>query len=109
MDLLHLLGGLGHVETIAFAATLLCVWMAAEGALRLPNRTPRIATAAMLFALNWALLLLFYLPGPPQNEILSAFAGFLLVNTGVLLLREAREGRAVAGWLDTLPLRLLRW
>src|SRR5438874_1512122 len=79
--------------TIAFSATLLCVWLSAEGALRLPRKTPRLFMATALFALNWAILLLYYLPGPPQDELLSTFSGFLLVYVGVLLIREARSRR----------------
>jgi hypothetical protein len=64
-----------NAETIVFAATLLCVWLTAEGALRLPRKTPRLFMAAALFALNWAILLLYYLPEPPQDELLSTFSG----------------------------------
>jgi len=51
-----------HAETVAFAATLLCVGMTAWIAVRLPQKRPRVITAVALFALNWALLLLYYLP-----------------------------------------------
>src|SRR5438045_9257054 len=74
-----------NAETVAFAATLLCVWITAEVALRLPRKTPRLFMATALFALNWAILLMYYLPGPPQDELFSTFSGFLLVYTGVLL------------------------
>src|SRR5436305_11044563 len=102
-----------NAETVAFAATLLCVWITAEAALRLPRKTPRLFMATALFALNWAILLLYYLPGPPQDELLSTFSGFLLVYTGVLLIREAKSRRSEAqaarvAWIDTLPLILFR-
>lgn len=69
--------------------------------------------AAALFALNWAILLLYYLPGPPQDELLSTFSGILLVYVGVLLIREARSQRPAqragpVAWIDTLPLILFR-
>lgn len=98
---------------MAFAATLFCAWLAAEGAIWLPRKTPRLFTAAALFALNWAILLLYYLPGPPQDEILSAFSGFVLVYVGLHLMREARDSgnpadRHSVGWEDALPVHLLR-
>jgi len=117
MHLLRLALARTNAQTVAFAATLFCVWMTAEAALRLPRKTPRLFMALALFALNWAILLLYYLPGPPQDELLSTFSGFLLVYVGVLLLREARaHGRhsppgrpaRATGWIDTLPLILFR-
>src|SRR5579884_20207 len=102
-----------NAETFAFAATLLCVWVSAQLVVMLPNKTPRIFTAVALFGLNWAILLLYYLPGPPQNEILAAFSGYVLVYVGILLLREVRESQSPAEthsltWLDTLPVHLFR-
>lgn len=96
-----------------FTATLFCVWLAIEGALKLRTREPGIITAAALFALNWAVLLLYYLPGPPQDEILASFSGFLLIYTGILLLRAALDrsasGRQMpVGWADRLPLYIFR-
>lgn len=102
-----------HADTVAFSATLACMWITAHFALKLPRRTARLFGATALFALNWALLLLYYLPGPPQDEILSSFSGFLLVYVGSLLTREAfpnpeiRQSASI-GWLDALPLQLLR-
>lgn len=106
-------GSQGAAETVALAATLLCVWACAFGAFRVPRETPRLFMALALFGLNWGFLLLYYLPGPPQNEILAAFSGFTLVYVGVLLLREAREGcggarKGEIGWADRLPLLLFR-
>src|SRR5689334_22741299 len=102
-----------HAETVAFAATLFCVGMTAWIAVRLPKKQPRVITAVALFALNWALLLLYYLPGPPQNEILSTVSGFALIYAGLLLLWEGQEGEGRAsathgGWLEKLPLHLFR-
>jgi hypothetical protein len=113
MRLLHWLTHPQEAENIALVATMICVAVAGQGAVWLPNKTPRVTTALALFALNWALLLLYYLPGPPQNEILSAFSGFVLIYAGTLLLREGEEGgsegrgRSVR-WFDKLPVHLLR-
>jgi hypothetical protein len=101
-----------NAKTAAFAAALLCVWISVFVAGRVPRKTPRLFLALALFGLNWGLLLLYYLPGPPPNEILSAFSGFLLVYVGILLHREAggRRENAVGtvSWLDKLPLYLFR-
>jgi hypothetical protein len=102
-----------RAENVAFLATLLCVWIAAFGAFRIPAQSPRLFSALALFGLTWGLLLLYYLPGPPQQEILAAFSGFTLVYVGVLLTREGRErrdprGEPELGWGDRLPLYLLR-
>src|SRR4051812_31558708 len=82
-----------HAETAAFAATLLCVWITVFCAFRVPAKSPRLFLAVPLFGLNWGVLPLYYTPGPPQNEILAAISGFLLLYVGVLLLREAAERR----------------
>jgi hypothetical protein len=50
-------------------------------------------------------------PRPAPDEILVSFSGFLLIYTGVLLLRESAqlEGKlGVFGWLDHIPIMLLR-
>jgi hypothetical protein len=119
-------------ETLAFAATLLCVWVSAQAAVHAPRRSPHLLMALALFALNWAILLLYYLPGPPQDGILPAFSGFTLIYVGIVLLREtrprlrsedsglhqSRSGQSPfriphsalrgVGWMDTLPPHLLR-
>src|SRR5262245_30747385 len=113
MEGLHALLALRHADTFAFAATLLCVWISAQAAVRAPRRSPRLLTSLALFAFNWAILLLYYLPGPPPDEMLSAFSGFALIYAGLLLLREARArepqpGQRQVSWIDTVPLHLLR-
>jgi hypothetical protein len=114
MPLLTFIHDQKNAETIAFAATLLCLWIAAHSAQRVHKERSRTFTALALLALNWGILLLYYLPGPPQNEILSAFSGFVLVYIGALLHREAiardrpRDGDPPLVWLDTVPLLLLR-
>jgi hypothetical protein len=98
-----------NADTIAFTASLLCVWGAAFAAFRVPRKSPRLFLALALFGLNWAILLLYYLPGPPQNEILASLSGFTLIYAGVLLFREARRGSEQrADWLEKLPLFLFR-
>ena len=99
-------------KTAAFAAALLCVWLVVFGAGRIPRKTSRLFLAVALFGLHWGLLLLYYIPGPPQNEILTSFSGFLLIYIGILLLREnrwLRSGSEVeVSWPDKLPLTLFR-
>ena len=102
-----------NAETLAFVATLICVWLTAWFAVRLPEKRPRVIIAVALLALNWALLLLYYLPGPPQNEILTTFSGFLLIYIGLLLLWAGPDEQSPAngariGWLEKLPLHLFR-
>ena len=99
-------------KTAAFAAALLCVWIVVFGAGRIPRKTSRLFLAVALFGLHWGLLLLYYIPGPPQNEILTSFSGFLLIYIGILLLREDRWLRhgseEEVSWPDKLPLALFR-
>lgn len=98
-------------KNMAFGAALLCVWISAFAALRMSEKRPLLFLASALFGLNWALLLLYYVPGPPPNEILVSFSGFLLIYTGVLLLRESAqlEGKQrVFVWLDHIPIWMLR-
>lgn len=99
-------------KTAAFAAALLCVWIVVFGAGRIPRKSSRLFLAIALFGLHWGLLLLYYVPGPPQNEILTSFSGFLLIYIGILLLRENRWQRTgsetEASWIDRLPLMLFR-
>lgn len=109
----HWLNNDHHAETIAFATTLACVAASGQAALKVPHRTARIFGALALFTLNWAILSLFYLPGPPQNEALAAFSGYLLIHVGVMLVRAhvdqtGDEARERATWVDALPLQLLR-
>ena len=101
-----------HAETVAFAATLFCVWLSAFWSFRIPRQTPGLFLALVLIAMNWCLLVIYYLPGPPQNEILSGYSGLLLIYAGVLLYREGaypREpGSKNVDWRDKVPLFLLR-
>ncbi len=101
-----------HAQTAAFAATTVCVWASAFWCSQVARDSPRLLVALVLFALNWALLLLYYLPGAPQNEILSAYSGFVLVYVGILVLREAggREDSGASGrhWRNRVPLLLFR-
>lgn len=109
---MHLFASAETAKTAAFAAALLCVWMVVFGVGRIPRKTPRLVLALALFGLHWGLLLLYYTPGPPQNEILTSFSGFLLIYIGILLLRENRWLRhgseEEVGWVDKLPLALFR-
>lgn len=99
-------------KTTAFAAALLCVWIVVFGVGRIPRKSSRLFLAIALFGLHWGLLLLYYIPGPPQNEILTSFSGFLLIYIGILLLRENRRLRhgseEEVSWVDKLPLALFR-
>lgn len=109
--MLAFLGSHENAKTLAFAAALLCVWIAVMGASRAARKSPDLHLAAALFAVHWGVLLLYYIPGPPQNEILSSFSGVLLVYVGILLLRDARRTRGEKhelGWSDRLPLHLFR-
>jgi hypothetical protein len=97
----------------ALVATLACVWLAAHFAQKVQKEHPRAFTALSLMALNWAVLLLYYLPGAPETEILSSISGFVLIVVGGLLYREAVQedpntGAPSITWLDTLPLFLFR-
>jgi hypothetical protein len=109
---LHYLASTETAQTAAFAAALLCVWLVVFGAGRIPRKTSRLFLAVALFGLHWGLLLLYYIPGPPQNEILTSFSGFLLIYIGILLLRETRWLRTGSevevSWPDKLPLALFR-
>jgi len=100
-------------RNFALGASLACVWLAAQYAQKVPKERPRAFTALSLLALNWAVLLLYYLPGVPEMELLSSIGGFILIAVGGLLFRQAREDDPRSGppdliWLDTLPLFLFR-
>lgn len=99
-------------ETVAFAATLFCVWLSAFWAFRIPRQTPRMFLALVMVAMNWCLLVLYYLPGPPQDEILSGYSGLLLVYAGILLYREGAHPQEqpsdAVDWKDKVPLFMLR-
>lgn len=97
----------------ALVASLLCVWLAAHYAQKVHKDRPRAFTALSLLALNWAVLVLYYLPGAPELELLSSIGGFVMITVGGLLYRQAKEEDPEAGaptltWLDTLPLFLFR-
>ena len=55
-------------RNIACAATLLCLWLSAHYAQKIRQERPRAFTALSLLALNWAILLLYCLPGTPDVE-----------------------------------------
>lgn len=109
---MHFFASAETAKTAAFAAALLCVWIVVFGAGKIPRKTPRLFLAIALFGLHWGLLLLYYIPGPPQNEILTSFSGFLLIYIGIQLLREERWLRTGSdeelSWVDKLPLALFR-
>ena len=52
------------------------------------KHSPRVFTILALFALNWAILIPYYSEAD-QSELLAGFSGFLLVDVGVLVHREA--------------------
>jgi hypothetical protein len=98
-------------KTVAFAAAFLCVWISVQCAFRTPAKTQDLFLALSLFGLNWGVLLLYYVPGPPQNELLSSVSGFLLIYTGVLLRRcgaKPDPEDSKVGWRSKLPLFLFR-
>ena len=101
-----------NAETVAFSATLFCVWLSAFWSFRIPRQTPGLFLALVLIAMNWGLLVVYYLPGPPQNEILSGYSGLLMIYAGVLLYREGarphESGSKDVDWRDKVPLFLLR-
>lgn len=109
---MQFLASVETAKTAAFTAALLCVWMVVFGAGQIPRKTSRLFLAVALFGLHWGLLLLYYVPGPPQNEILTSFSGFLLIYIGILLLREnrwlRRGSEEEVSWVDKLPLALFR-
>jgi hypothetical protein len=111
--MVHALADPETARNTACAATLLCVWLSAHYAQKIRQERPRAFTALSLLALNWAILLLYYLPGTPDTEILSSFGGFVLITIGALLHQEAMADEPIADpptitWLDTLPLFLFR-
>lgn len=70
--------------TIAWSATLFCVFFSARIGTAFLRSNPRLFTVMALFACSWAVLLPYY--GVPDNigraELLSALGGFLSVYTG---------------------------
>jgi hypothetical protein len=111
--MLRFLANPDTARNAALGASLACVWLTAQFAQKVPKERPRAFTALSLLALNWAVLLLYYLPGVPEMELLSSISGFILIAVGGLLYRQAREDEPGSGppdltWLDTLPLFLFR-
>jgi hypothetical protein len=78
--------------TIAWSATLFCVFFSARIGTAFLRSNPRLFTVMALFACSWAVLLPYYaLPDSIERaELLSALGGFLAVYTGGLLMLHAR-------------------
>lgn len=78
-------------EKISWAATALCVWLCITSAFAGFRHRPRLFSVLSIFALNWAILLPYYEPGPPKSELLAAFSGFVHVYAGIILRAEFHE------------------
>jgi len=89
--------------SIAWFATLFCVFFSARIATAFLRSNPRLFTVMALFACSWAVLLPYY--GMPDSvgraELLSALGGFLSVYTGGLLMLHARTPGRPARRLTT--------
>lgn len=88
-----------YSTTFGWLSCVICVLLTMWGAVVIPkpNRKSRIVTAFALFALHYALLVVYYdtilfqIKRPASAELIPAFGGYLLIYIGVLLSREAEE------------------
>lgn len=77
-------------DGIAWLAAFICVLIPAKLASVHFKKNSRLFTMFVLFALGWALLLLYY-SGEAPSEMLPAFAGFLLIYTAGLIGEEGEK------------------
>lgn len=86
--------------TVAWVATLFCVFFPVRIATVFLQENPRLFTVMALFALAWALLLPYYgSAGAQQSELLPAFNGFLMIYIGALLSLQANvEHNRIVPW-----------